>query len=517
MYIEPYLLNDNPWQVREVYDPAYLEELAADIQQNGLLQPPLARLENGKYQLAFGHCRLRAYKLLHQQGVPGFETMPVEVRQLTDEQMADFAWTENEKRRDVTPIERMHAIKKQMETFGWTQAQVAERRGISEATVSNILRLGQLPEDIQTKVHAGELSERAALPLITYFNLPEPVRQAAERKNWIPDPVKYAKEGKPSDDIRQAVNSVVQNVATSLKEIPLTQVFMGDGILTATCQGCANLLTYNQQPYCGEQTHKCYNAKKELIEGQRREQASAETGLVFKIDTERIALTFSYGDAPVLPFARERHCENLRLHQPGYHATPDEALDPQRFPGIRLVCCNPSGACACKQAMRETEPEEPYTPSPEYLARQQAEKERKAQEDALINTFYTHLSLPTQAAFLELLAANDVRVWRLLLDKISNEYWSTIETLTLEECQAKLADEVIAPSTWAITRDTEDTVARLNLKRTRLGLEPLTMPEDPDATPAEKLLRRLERIEGWLERWVVIVARTLKSHLKTSE
>lgn len=155
------LLHDNPWQVREVYDPAYLEDLAADIERNGLLQPPLARMNgNGilSYQLAFGHCRLRAYKLLHAQGIPGFESMPVEVRQLTDEQMADFAWTENEKRRDVTPIERMHAIRKQMETFGWTQKEIAERRNLSESTVSNILRLGQLPEDVQAQVHGGQLS-----------------------------------------------------------------------------------------------------------------------------------------------------------------------------------------------------------------------------------------------------------------------------------------------------------------------------------------------------------------------
>ena len=190
------LLHDNPWQVREVYDPAYLEELAANIRQNGLLQPPLARMSGHgilSYQLAFGHCRLRAYKLLHEQGHPGFESMPVEVRELTDEQMADFAWTENEQRRDVTPIERMHAIKKQMESFGWTQAQVAERRGLSESTVSNILRLGQLPEEIQSKVHAGELAERAALPLLTYYSLPETVRGAAAKKSWLDSPEKFAR------------------------------------------------------------------------------------------------------------------------------------------------------------------------------------------------------------------------------------------------------------------------------------------------------------------------------------
>lgn len=497
------LLDDNPWQVREVYDPAYLEDLAADILKNGLLQPPLARMHgNGilSYQLAFGHCRLRAYKLLHTQGHSGFDSMPVEVRQLTDEQMADFAWTENEQRRNVTPIERMHAIKKQMETFGWTQKEIAERRGLSEATVSNILRLGQLPEDVQSKVHTGDLSERAALPLITYFNLPETVRNAAAKKAYIPDPVKYAKEGKASDDIRQAVNSVVQNMATSLKDIPLAQAFEGDGIITATCQACANLLTYNQQPYCGEQTRHCFSAKTALLEAQRREQAAAESGLAFIAGDESIRKTFSYGDASVLPFAKERQCEHLRLNQPGYHVRPEEALDLQRFPGIRIVCCNPNGACVCASALRDTQPQEPYTPSPELLARQQAQQEEQARQAALVDHFRKTLSLPTQAAFLDLLDANDVRAWRLLLNEMTNKEWREIEPLTLEQCYQTVADHLIDPSNWAITRDPDTAVARLNLKRTRLGLEPLELPEPENTTPAEKLLRRLERLEGWLER-----------------
>lgn len=498
-------IDDNPWQVREIYDPAYIEGLASDIRKNGLLQPPIVRMNNDwaeiRYELAFGHCRLRAWKLLYEQYGLEYAEFPTDLRQLTDEQMADFAWTENEQRRDVTPIERMHAIRKQMESFGWNQAQIAARRGLSEATVSNILRLGQLPEDVQNKVHAGELSERAALPLITYFNLPEDVRNAAAKKSFIPDPVQYAKEGKSSDDIRQAVNSVVQNMAMSLKDIPLTQVFTGEVFLRATCQGCANLLTYNQQPYCGEQTRKCYTAKNEAIKEQRRAQASAESGLAFRetgVDT--VAKTFSYGDAPVLPFARARQCEHLRLHQPEYNVSSGEALDPQRFPGIRVVCCNPSGTCACAQAMRDAQPQEPYTPSPEMLARQQAEKERKAKEDALVERFNNTLSLPTQRDFLNLLTANDVLAWRLLLDKISNASWGAIEPLTLEQCQAQLADEIIAPSNWAIVRDTDDAVARINLKRARLGLEPLAMPEEENATPADKLIRRLERIESWMER-----------------
>src|SRR4030042_3627952 len=104
-HYDPKHIKNNPWQTRSREpDPAYIEELAQDIKKNGLLQVPMGRIISvngaGMVQLAFGHNRLRAYLHLN------LPLMPVDVRVLTDEQMADFAWSENEKRRGGPAIER---------------------------------------------------------------------------------------------------------------------------------------------------------------------------------------------------------------------------------------------------------------------------------------------------------------------------------------------------------------------------------------------------------------------------
>lgn len=178
-----HMIMENPWQVRQEWEQEAIEELAQDIQANGLLQAPLGRLihmdgrplslaemsqmASSEYarlhmQLAFGHRRLKAY--IHNKAKLGtaWARMPVEIRVMTDEQMAAYAWSENEKRRDLTPMERARAIYKRMECFNWTQEQAAEKLGISRSRVAGLLRLLNLPEEIQDSVQEGEISERQA-------------------------------------------------------------------------------------------------------------------------------------------------------------------------------------------------------------------------------------------------------------------------------------------------------------------------------------------------------------------
>lgn len=150
-------LTSNPWQTRQAGDQAYIKELALDIAANGLLQIPVGRalnsdgapaalwgednqarlldLEHRTVQLAFGHNRLAAYRWLANAGLSdkgNWSTMPVEIRALDDEQMAALAWSENEKRRDHTPVERARAIQARIEHFGWTHEETAERLGGGE-------------------------------------------------------------------------------------------------------------------------------------------------------------------------------------------------------------------------------------------------------------------------------------------------------------------------------------------------------------------------------------------------
>lgn len=509
-------IDDNPWQTRQAYTD--LEDLAADIHRHGLLQPPVVRLvqnEHGhiRYQLAFGHRRFRAYALLSEKYGAAYDEFPTELHDLTDEQMADFAWSENEKRRDVTPIERMHAIRKQMEAFGWTQAQIAERRELSEATVSNILRLGQLPEEIQKKVHEGELSERAALPLITYFSLPETVRSAASKKSWIPDPVKNAHDGASSDVVREAVKTVVSQTALALDAQWLEKAFEGESFLAPTCLACANHFEHNKNHYCGEQTRNCFNAKKNAGRVALLQEAVELTGIPILEDGADYRAFYGfigYGDARLAslhptedhPGILAQGCEHLRLRLDST-ALPKESLaDPKFHKNVGVVCCHPSRECTCTKAMhlarRQNEPADPQAE-----AREQEHQAERARLDRNAETFRTTFLSPTIQAILTYAQENDVRFWQFLAFKLTSQGWEEVRNWSLEQCHTELAEYLAWTriSLYETQTRPEDALETLNVTRTRLGLEPLTIPEDPQATPTEKLERRLQRIEHWLERW----------------
>jgi ParB family chromosome partitioning protein len=167
-------IENNPYQVRVEYGDlsdltGSLRELSAALPEtSGLLQVPLARRVNGRIELALGHRRRRAFAELARVN-DEYATFPVEIADLDDQAMADIAWHENEKRRDVSDIERALAIEIAQRDFGWTQAEVGRRWGISQSTVANLLRLLRLPEKVRGLIRTGEISGRhgrALLPLV---------------------------------------------------------------------------------------------------------------------------------------------------------------------------------------------------------------------------------------------------------------------------------------------------------------------------------------------------------------
>lgn len=190
----------NPWQTRQAYDPDSIASLAGDIQRNGLLQPPVGRIvdADGKpqqvddfclgsavafqtyldehaghwVQLAFGHNRLRAFKYLHASFLARpWNAMPVVPRRLTDEEMATLAWAENEQRKDLNAVEEALAIRRRIDDFGWTQEEVAKRLGLARSTVSNKLRLLDLPGEVLEHLSAGAISERQAMAILPAYTL----------------------------------------------------------------------------------------------------------------------------------------------------------------------------------------------------------------------------------------------------------------------------------------------------------------------------------------------------------
>ena len=161
------LIDANPYQARSGEDPAVVAEVAADIERNGLMQVPTARAMDGRYQLAFGHMRLAAYKLLAGQGKADFKQMPLIVRELSDLQMFEWGVAENIKRRDLNPIETANAMRVYMDTFGKTSEEAADFFGVSAETVRGTVRLLGLPETVQQKVGNKEITVGTARSLLS--------------------------------------------------------------------------------------------------------------------------------------------------------------------------------------------------------------------------------------------------------------------------------------------------------------------------------------------------------------
>lgn len=261
------LIDDNPYQPRQLYDPTTLEELANSIERNGLQQPPAGRWVDGRMQLVFGHRRKRAFDLLRAKDAERWATMPVFVVRVTDEDMAARAWTENVERADLTAIEQAQAIHTMVERFGWTQAKVAERLGLSAAVVSNKLRLLRAPDDVQQAVATGEISERQAAALMPIFDLPPEAMARAQNDAGgygyrVGDLLKQAKAGQPSDSLRERADIVIRNATLSLKDEPWTTTDFGIGdVRSRLCTSCTERVMHRNEERCSVQT--CFQIKEQ--------------------------------------------------------------------------------------------------------------------------------------------------------------------------------------------------------------------------------------------------------------
>jgi ParB family chromosome partitioning protein len=166
----------NPNQPRRDFQPEALQELAASIRVKGVIQPLIVRaLPNGTYEIVAGERRWRAAQLaqLHE--------LPVIVRDFTDAEVIEVAIIENIQRADLNAIEEALAFRQLMDRFGHTQEKLAEALSKSRSHIANLLRLLNLPDDVQTHVREGRLSAGHARALITAPNASELARQVITR------------------------------------------------------------------------------------------------------------------------------------------------------------------------------------------------------------------------------------------------------------------------------------------------------------------------------------------------
>ena len=150
----------NPRQPRQKIDAEALKGLADSIKGCGVIQPVLVRPDGELYQLAVGERRIRAAKMA------GLETIPALVRDLSDEQMLEMALIENIQREDLNAIEKAHAVARMIRELELTQEQAGERLGLNRTTITNMVRLLELPEQIQDMVSRGTISAGHARALL---------------------------------------------------------------------------------------------------------------------------------------------------------------------------------------------------------------------------------------------------------------------------------------------------------------------------------------------------------------
>ncbi len=154
-------IRPNPFQPREIVDEDALRELAASIEEHGVLQAPVVRPVEDGYELVAGERRWRACRLL------GLETMPVSIREIDDDRMLEIALVENIQREDLNAIEKARAYRRYLDELGLTHEDAARRLGKERSTITNQLRLLELSDDIQAMVSRGTLSMGHARALLS--------------------------------------------------------------------------------------------------------------------------------------------------------------------------------------------------------------------------------------------------------------------------------------------------------------------------------------------------------------
>ncbi|MDE3165942.1 MAG: ParB/RepB/Spo0J family partition protein [Acidobacteriota bacterium] len=169
-------IDPNPLQPRRIFETARLEELAQSIRSNGIIQPLVVRKVGDRYQLVAGERRWRAAKLA---GIPA---VPVVIREIPDDRLLEITLIENIQREDLNPIETGIAFARMARELSLTPDEIGARTGKDRSTVSNFIRLLQLPEEVQQMISDHQLTAGHGRSLLT---LPTPALQLEAAQHGV--------------------------------------------------------------------------------------------------------------------------------------------------------------------------------------------------------------------------------------------------------------------------------------------------------------------------------------------
>jgi len=180
-------LSRNPYQPRQVFNEAKLEELSNSIKKNGIIQPIAVRPKRnhpGKYEIVAGERRWLAAQR------SGLHEIPVNILDLTDVESLEVAIVENIQRDDLSPIEEAEGYKKLLEEFKYDHESISKLMSKSRSHVSNTLRLLTLPDDVVSMLREGTLTSGQARPLIGLINASS-IAEEIVSKNYSARKVEY--------------------------------------------------------------------------------------------------------------------------------------------------------------------------------------------------------------------------------------------------------------------------------------------------------------------------------------
>lgn len=243
-WIETKEIKPNPFQPRKEFNQKELKELADSIEKYGVLQPLIAKKiekdvpsgQKVEYQLIAGERRLRAAKMI------GLKEVPVIIEEIKKEEELPISLVENLQREDLNSLEKAKAFKRLIEEFHLTQKEIGKMVGKSRETVTNTLRLLDLPGEIKKAIEKGEISESHAKALLSVSKGEQmkvykeviqkklPVREVEKKAEIRKEKIK--KEGKNLQKLENEISKVLKIKNIKVKEVndqlELTLIFQSE-------------------------------------------------------------------------------------------------------------------------------------------------------------------------------------------------------------------------------------------------------------------------------------------------
>ncbi len=243
-YLDINQIDTNPYQPRLDFDPDEINELAKSLSEHGLLQATVVRRKDGgRYELVYGERRLRAALQV------GWQQIPALIIEASDNDMAELSLVENLQRKDLNAMEKAISFQRYLAIQKCTQEVLAKRLCLDRSTIANLIRLLDLPDDIQAAIREDKISAahaRALLPLgepdlqrdfvkriveesLSAHQVEQMVRDFINQEHDSPDVLPIGKKPKSSAQISELERLMIANMGMKVK---LTQSSGGRGKIT---------------------------------------------------------------------------------------------------------------------------------------------------------------------------------------------------------------------------------------------------------------------------------------------